>query len=237
MSQIFEALRKAESLQTAVADTRDIAVKTGAERRRSKRRPIKANVRIYGHGPGMNPFYEENPILNVSAEGALLLLKVPVTVGQKLLLVNEATGQAQECRVLRTACGKTDELEVAVAFAAPHPEFWDRLEEKRELSGIEKRALPRVALPRGMNVTWRGNGESLDSRVLTISAGGLSIATPEPPGVGELIQLRFDVPAGEVNARAIVRHARQGEGMGVEFIAISQDARDRLDLLLRKLLT
>jgi hypothetical protein len=51
-----------------------------------------------------------------------------------------------------------------------------------------------------------------------------------------LIQLRFDVPAGEVNARAIVRHARQGEGMGVEFIAISQESRDRLDLLLRKLL-
>ena len=163
-------------------------------------------------------------------------LKVPVTAGQKLLLVNEATGQAQECRVLRTACRKTQELEVAVAFSAPHPDFWDRLEEKREPSGIEKRALPRVALPRGMDVTWKADGESMVSRVQTISAGGLSIATPEPPGVGELIQVRFDVPAGEVNARAIVRHARQGEGMGVEFIAISQESRDRLDLLLRKLL-
>jgi len=236
MSQIFEALRKAESVQTAAEDTRDIAVKTGAERRRSKRRPITANIRIYGHGPGMNPFYEENPILNVSAEGALLLLKVPVAAGQKLLLVNEATGQAQECRVLRTACRKTQELEVAVAFSAPHPDFWDRLEEKPEPAGIEKRALPRVALPRGMDVTWKADGESMVSRVQTISAGGLSIATPEPPGVGEVIQVRFDVPAGEVNARAIVRHARQGEGMGVEFIAISQESRDRLDLLLRKLL-
>jgi hypothetical protein len=236
MSQIFEALRKAESVQAAAGDTRDIAVKTGAERRQSKRRPITANIRIYGHGPGMNPFYEENPILNVSAEGALLLLKVPVTAGQKLLLVNEATGQAQECRVLRIACRNRQELEVAVAFSAPHPNFWDRLEEKREPSGIEKRALPRVALPRGMNVTWKAEGESMVSRVQTISAGGLSLATPEPPAVGELIQVRFDVPAGEVNARAIVRHARKGEGMGVEFIAISQESRDRLDLLLRKLL-
>jgi len=236
MSQIFEALRRAEASQTEVKDTKDIAVKTGAERRRSKRRPITANIRVYGHGPGLNPFYEENPILNVSAEGALLLLKVPVTAGQKLLLVNEATGQAQECRVLRTACRKTQELEVAVTFPVPHPEFWDRLEEQRQPSGIEKRALPRIALPRGMSVTWKGNGESIVSRVQTISAGGLSIATPEPPPVGDLVQLRFDVPAGEVNARAIVRHAHQGEGMGVEFIAISQDARDRLDLLLRKLL-
>jgi hypothetical protein len=87
-----------------------------------------------------------------------------------------------------------------------------------------------------MDVTWKADGESLVSRVQTISAGGLSIATPAPPAVGELIQVRFDVPAGEVNARAIVRHARQGEGMGVEFIAISQESRDRLDLLLRKLL-
>jgi PilZ domain len=234
MSQIFEALRKAEALESSRISRKDFAEMV--ERRRSGRHCIAAHIRIYGHGQGLNPFFEENPVLNASGTGALLLMTRPVVAGQKLLLINEAAERVQECRVVRTSCCESRELEVAVEFPTPQPEFWNRLGEQGRESGIEKRKRPRITLPRGMSITWRGRGESIVSRVQTISAGGLSIDALAPPPNGELLQVSFEVPAGEVSAQVIVRHAHDGEGMGVEFVGMSDEARARLDLLLQKLL-
>jgi hypothetical protein len=237
MSQIFEALRRAEAIHIDRAWRKE-AEAGPVERRESDRQAMAARIRIYGHGQGLSPFFEENSILNASEMGALLLMRVPVVAGQKLLLINEAAEQVQECRVVRTSCRKSQELEVAVEFAAPQPEFWTHLPaEEDEQLGIEKRQRPRITLPRGMDVMWRGRGESVVSRVQTISSGGLSIAAPEPPGVGELVHVSFEVPSGEVSARAVVRHSRDGEGMGIEFVAMSDEARVRLDQLLHKLLS
>jgi hypothetical protein len=234
MSQIFEALRRAEALHIDRAWRKE--TETGPlERRESDRRTMASRIRIYGHGQGDSPFFEENSILNASETGALLLMRIPVVAGQKLLLINEAAEQVQECRVVRTSCRKSRELEVAVEFPAPQPEFWNCL--KDEKLGIEKRKRPRITLPRGMDVTWRGRGESVLSKVQTISSGGLSIAAPEPPAVGELVHVSFEVPAGEVSARAVVRHSRGAGGMGIEFVAMSDEARARLDELLHKLLS
>ena len=234
MSQIFEALRKAEALESSSSWRKEVGEMV--ERRRSGRRSIAARIRVYGHGQGISPFFEENSILNASGTGALLRMRTPVVAGQKLLLINEAAQRVQECRVVRTSCCDSLELEVAVEFPSPQPEFWTRLEEQVEERGIEKRKRPRITLPRGMSITWRSRGESVVSRVQTISAGGLSIMAPEPPPNGELLHVSFEVPAGEVTAQAIVRHAHDGEGMGVEFVGMSDEARARLDHLLQKLL-
>lgn len=237
MSQIFEALRKAEAAKSSGTWRRDITEMEAAERRRSERSSVAANIRIYGHGQGLNPFFDENPILNTSEMGALLLMKMPVVSGQKLLLINEAAEQVQECRVVRTSCRDSQEFEVAVEFHTPQPQFWTRLGEQGEGPGAEKRKRPRITLPRGMSISWRGRGEPVISRVQTISAGGLSIAAPEPPPNGELLHVSFEVPAGGINAQAIVRHKRDGEGMGVEFVAMPDVARARLDDLMQKLLS
>ena len=235
MSQIFEALRRAETLQ--VANWKRDAGMAPVERRESDRNDMAARIRIYGHGQGLSPFFEENSILNASETGALLLMRAPVVAGQKLLLINEAAEQVQECRVVRTSCRESQELEVAVEFPDPQPQFWSRLGQQDEEQGIEKRRRPRVTLPRGMDVMWRGRGESVLSKVQTISSGGLSIVAPKPPAVGELVHVSFEVPAGEVSARGVVRHSRGGEGMGIEFVAMSDEARSRLDQLLHKLLS
>ena len=73
MSQIFEALRRAEDLESARKRMQGAAETGSMERRRVERRPIAALIRIYGHGQGLNPFFEENPILNASGTGAQLL--------------------------------------------------------------------------------------------------------------------------------------------------------------------
>jgi hypothetical protein len=233
MSQIFEALRKAEALEsTRRASSAEMSV---VERRRSGRRSIAAQIRIYGHTQGSGTFFEENPIINASGTGALLLMKSPVVAGQKLLLINEAGERVQECRVVRTSSCASQQLEVAVEFANPQPGFWARLGEPTETLE-EKRKSPRIVLPRGMNVTWQGPRGAAEAKVRTISVGGLSILTHNPAPAGEIIHLSFAVPAGLILAKALVRHSRGAEGMGVEFTAMSNEARARLVHLLEKLL-
>ena len=98
-----------------------------------------------------------------------------------------------------------------------------------------KRRFARVKLPKGMLVAWQHIGGRSVSRVSTLGLGGLFISTSEPPPVGTLIKLVFDVPSGEVRARAMVKNIKAGSGMAVAFIEMSYGDRARLDQLLKKL--
>ena len=66
--------------------------------------------------------------------------------------------------------------------------------------------------------------------------GGLFIDAVNPAPVGESLRLYFEVPGGDVRARAVVRNSEKGKGMGVEFIAMGQEGRARLHRLLVRLL-
>lgn len=104
-----------------------------------------------------------------------------------------------------------------------------------KVSHAVKRRFARVALPKGMLVAWQHIGGRAVSRVSTLGLGGLFITTPDPPPVGALLKIVFDVPGGEVRARAIVKNIKQGQGMAVAFIQMGQEDRARLDQLVKKL--
>ena len=93
----------------------------------------------------------------------------------------------------------------------------------------------RVKLPKGMLVAWQDNAGRAVSRVATLGLGGLFIATSHPPSVGALLKIVFEVPGGEVRARAIVKNVKPGEGMAVAFIEMGYADRARLNQLLKKL--
>jgi len=103
-------------------------------------------------------------------------------------------------------------------------------------TAAKARRYPRVGLPKGMLIAWQSGGERIISRVATLGLGGLFISTPNPPAVGEIVNLIFEVPGGEVRARAVVRSSQPGRGMGVEFTAMGHEARARLHRLLKRLL-
>jgi hypothetical protein len=92
--------------------------------RRSTRRRLETIIRVYGNNLKGNAFYEDARTINVSVHGALLLLNVPVAIGQMLLLFNEAIQRQQVCKVVDVRVRDTESLEVAVAFPTPHAEFW-----------------------------------------------------------------------------------------------------------------
>ncbi len=99
------------------------------------------------------------------------------------------------------------------------------------------RRYQRIALPKGMLVAWQSTGERVVSRVATLGLGGLFIRTPKPPRAGDIIKLFFEVPDGEVRARAVVRDSQPGKGMGVEFTSMGYEHRARLNQLLKRLLS
>ena len=98
-----------------------------------------------------------------------------------------------------------------------------------------KRRFARVALPKGMLVAWQHSGGRAVSRVATLGLGGLFILMPDPPPTGTVMKIVFDVPGGEVRARAIVKNVKAGQGMAVAFIEMGYADRARLDQLLKKL--
>lgn len=98
------------------------------------------------------------------------------------------------------------------------------------------RKYPRVRLPKGVTVAWEHAGIRNVSIVKVLALGGLFIATPDPPAVGEIIRLVFDVPGGDVRARAVVCDSQPGEGMGIQFTSMTAEARARLNRLMNALM-
>ena len=93
----------------------------------------------------------------------------------------------------------------------------------------------RVGLPKGMLVAWQHYGIRKVSRVGVLALGGLFISTATPPPVGDMIQLIFEVPGGDVRARARIRDSQPGKGMGIEFTSMNPEARARLNRLMKVL--
>lgn len=90
----------------------------------------------------------------------------------------------------------------------------------------------RVKLPKGKLVAWEHQGERNVSMVEVLGLGGLFICTPHPPPTGDYIKLVFEIPGGDVRARALVCNSRIGEGMGIQFVSMGYEARARLNRLL-----
>jgi hypothetical protein len=126
MSRIFEAIKHAQSLRTGkepAGPATEGLIEIG-DRRRSRRSALDVSVYVYGHGPEKDPFHEEAHTLNVNANGALLLLSVPVEKGQILLLTNQLTQREQHCRVVFLGTKHSRTVETGIAFPGTNPEFW-----------------------------------------------------------------------------------------------------------------
>ena len=80
---------------------------------------------------------------------------------------------------------------------------------------------------------WKKGSEKYVSRVENLGLGGLFICTQQPPPVGTSLQILFNVPEGEVRARAIVRNLAPSRGMGLAIVSMEQEHRARLDRWLK----
>jgi hypothetical protein len=99
-----------------------------------------------------------------------------------------------------------------------------------------RRALTRFRASEDIWVCWRCNGREDVSRVLDISIDGLFIETLRlKVKEGMPAKLDFLVQEGSIKADAVVRHVKDGSGLGLRFLAVPDEDRQRLKALLRRL--
>jgi curved DNA-binding protein CbpA len=93
----------------------------------------------------------------------------------------------------------------------------------------DRRKYPRIRVPKGMWVGWRSAGQTTASRAENMGLGGLYLHVLKPPSKGTTIELIFDLPAGEIRARAIVRSSTPAKGMGLQFVQMRPEDRAKLN--------
>ena len=97
----------------------------------------------------------------------------------------------------------------------------------------ETRRYPRCNAHKTTLVVWKKGSEKYVSRMENVGLGGLFICTQQPPPLGTSLQLLFNVPEGEVRARAIVRNLVPSRGMSLAIVSMEPEHRARLDRWLK----
>ena len=103
------------------------------------------------------------------------------------------------------------------------------MDSHQQPGGQERRKYPRATF---YTEVWFGQDGVFThalARLSNVSLGGAFIQTPQVYAVGAVFSLRFALRSDFVTATAIVRNARLGEGIGVEFLDLSPENSARLE--------
>lgn len=94
------------------------------DHRRSQRILLGLAIQVSGQRANGAPFAESTQTLVVNAHGALIHLREPVLVGQKLRMKNLGTNEELACEVVDIDRGQNGTPEVGIGFTEPNPRFW-----------------------------------------------------------------------------------------------------------------
>ena len=97
---------------------------TTNDRRRSQRVLLRIPIAVIAPGPDKKMAREQTHTLVVNAHGALIILELPVRVGQVVILQNPETSEEQSCRIIRVNPAPQGKFEVGIEFLKPAPNFW-----------------------------------------------------------------------------------------------------------------
>jgi hypothetical protein len=100
--------------------------RNGAETRRSGRVTLRVPLKIFEPGSNKRFLVEEASAVKVSLWGGLIALRTAVNQDQKLSVVNQATGETAESKVVYLGpIQLSGGLRlVAIEFLRPSPDFW-----------------------------------------------------------------------------------------------------------------
>ena len=104
------------------------------------------------------------------------------------------------------------------------------------MGDAEQRRYPRVAPPKGSRVAWQSGTRRAVSYLGSMGLGGVFVITGQPVPIRSMVKVLMDLQFGEVRARAVVRRVTPARGMGLEFVAMTQEDRARLNKALQPML-
>lgn len=88
-------------------------------------------------------------------------------------------------------------------------------------------------MPKGTWVGWKSVSQRNVSRLVDLGFGGLFLSTTKPAGPNSTIEMNFELASGQVRARAVVRYTEADKGMGLEFVQMRPEDRNRLAQFLK----
>jgi len=94
------------------------------ERRRTARAVVSIQMEVSGVSEGQQPFKFATSTISVSQHGGVILLVVPMPVGQKFEMVNEFNNRKATCRIVTVRVGKEGKLHGAFELHCPEGNFW-----------------------------------------------------------------------------------------------------------------
>jgi hypothetical protein len=96
---------------------------TSSERRSSR---IFTRIPVHAKGKDMEgrKFRAKSQTIVINAHGGLLYLNETLEVGAELVLINPATEEEQECRIVYMGDTSEKGTRVGVEFLCPSPHFW-----------------------------------------------------------------------------------------------------------------
>ena len=98
--------------------------RNGSLARRSSRVSLRVPLRIFEPGTNKRFTIGDAYAVKVSLWGGLVALQGPINRGQKLLLVNEATGESAESHVVYMGAANPNRKLIGVEFLQSTPNFW-----------------------------------------------------------------------------------------------------------------
>ena len=82
---------------------------------------------LYGCAARQRPLCEDGRTVEINAHGALIVMNVPVEVGERLLVTNNANNKIQECKVLSVRGVPGGSVAVVIEFIGSAAGFWRKL--------------------------------------------------------------------------------------------------------------
>jgi len=97
---------------------------TTSSERRSSRVFTRIPVQAKGTNHQGHKFRAKSQTIVINAHGGLLYLNEEIDLGSELVLINPATEEEQECRVVYLGDTSEKGTRIGVEFLSPSPHFW-----------------------------------------------------------------------------------------------------------------
>lgn len=126
MSKTCDPTKSSPDMRSGVAeDTSEAPTEARTpDRRVAPRQELDVELTVYGRSAYGAPFYDRAKAITGNSRGGLIVIPVPLTEGQDLLLINTATSREQICTVVSVHIRDVQMSEVSVRFSSPNPTFW-----------------------------------------------------------------------------------------------------------------
>jgi hypothetical protein len=125
-------VRTSKKAKNCVADdhekrfeaARKILHSRSTERRRTARVPLAVPLTVQGQTEMNEKFCVKTTTLSVSGYGGMIILHIPVVVGQTLVLINEYEQREYECSIVSVRRAGDKKQYVGFEFVDPACNFW-----------------------------------------------------------------------------------------------------------------